>query len=86
MIVLLTEKEMSARELSQAIGIREKEVYEHLPHIARSVAVQKQKLIIQPAQCLGCGYVFKDRKTASASPVQVAALTANSHTLMSQDI
>jgi predicted Zn-ribbon and HTH transcriptional regulator len=62
MIVLLTEKEMSARELSQAIGIREKEVYEHLPHIARSVAVQKQKLIIQPAQCLGCGYVFKDRK------------------------
>jgi predicted Zn-ribbon and HTH transcriptional regulator len=73
MIVLLTEREMSARELSQAIGIREKEVYEHLPHIARSVAVQKQKLIIQPAQCLGCGY-------------QVAALTANSHTLMSQDI
>jgi len=62
MIVLLTEKEMSARELSQAIGIREKEVYEHLPYIARSVAVQKQKLIIQPAQCLGCGYVFKDRK------------------------
>jgi predicted Zn-ribbon and HTH transcriptional regulator len=62
MIVLLTEKEMSARELSQAIGIREKEVYEHLPHIARSVAVQKQKLTIQPAQCLGCGYVFKDRK------------------------
>ena len=61
-IMLLTEKEMSARELSQAIGIREKEVYEHLPHIARSVAVQKQKLIIQPAQCLGCGYVFKDRK------------------------
>jgi predicted Zn-ribbon and HTH transcriptional regulator len=61
-IVLLIEKEMSARELSQAIGIREKEVYKHLPHIARSVAVQKQKLIIQPAQCLGCGYVFKERK------------------------
>jgi hypothetical protein len=48
MIVLLTEKEMSARELSQAIGMF--------------------------------------LKTASASPVQVAALTANSHTLMSQDI
>lgn len=62
MIVLLTENEMNARELSQAIGIREKEVYEHLPHIARSVAVQKKKLIIHPVRCLTCGYVFKDRK------------------------
>lgn len=62
MIVLLTKNEMNARELSQAIGIREKEVYEHLPHIARSVAVQKKKLIIHPVRCLTCGYVFKDRK------------------------
>jgi predicted Zn-ribbon and HTH transcriptional regulator len=61
MILLLTEQELSARELSQSLGIREKEVYDHLPHIARSVAARKQKLIIQPAQCLGCGYVFKDR-------------------------
>ena len=61
-IVLLIEGEMSARELSQAVGIREKEVYEHLPHIARSLAVQKKKLIIQPAQCLSCGYIFEDRK------------------------
>ena len=61
-MALLIEREMSARELSQAIGIREKEVFEHLPHIARSVAVQKKKLIIQPAQCLACGYVFRDRK------------------------
>ena len=62
MILLLTENEMNARELSQAIGIREKEVYEHLPHIARSVAVQKKKLIIHPVRCLTCGYIFKDRK------------------------
>ena len=61
-MALLIEREMSARELSQTIGIREKEVYEHLPHIARTVAVQKKKLIIQPAQCLACGYVFTERK------------------------
>ncbi len=62
MIALLIDKEMDARELSQTMGIREKEVYEHLPHIARSVAVQKKKLTIQPVRCLTCGYVFKDRK------------------------
>ena len=61
MIALLSENDMSARELSQAMGIREKEVYEHLPHIARSVAAQRKKVIIRPSSCLACGYVFKDR-------------------------
>jgi predicted Zn-ribbon and HTH transcriptional regulator len=60
-IALLTDNEMDAKELSQTIGVREKEVYEHLPHIARSVAAQKKKLVIQPARCLTCGYVFKNR-------------------------
>lgn len=61
-IALLSKKEMGARELSQTMGIREKEVYEHLSHIARSAAAQGKKLIIQPFRCLGCGYVFEDRK------------------------
>ncbi|NIS59472.1 MAG: transcriptional regulator [Proteobacteria bacterium] len=62
MIILLNKEEMSARDLSQAMGIREKEVYEHLSHIARSVAAQRKKLNIRPFRCLGCGYVFQDRK------------------------
>lgn len=62
MTALLSKNEMGARELSQAIGIREKEVYEHLSHVARSAATQRKKLIIQPFRCLACGYVFKDRK------------------------
>jgi len=62
MIELLDKKEMSARELSRTMGIREKEVYAHLSHIARSVTAQRKKLIIIPAECLGCGYVFENRK------------------------
>ena len=62
MIELLDKKEMSAGELSQTIGIREKEVYTHLSHVARSVNAQRKKLIIIPAKCLGCGYVFEKRK------------------------
>ena len=62
MIALLINRDMDARELSQTIGIRQKEVYEHLPHIALSVVRQGKKLIIQPVSCLACGYVFKDRK------------------------
>ncbi|MEE8432706.1 MAG: transcriptional regulator [Candidatus Desulfatibia sp.] len=59
---LLEKEEMSARELSQAVRIREKEVYEHLAHIGRTVNTKRKKLVITPSQCLGCGYVFKDRK------------------------
>lgn len=61
-VVLLTERAMNARELSQAMRIREREVYDHLSHIARSVAAQRKRLIVQPFRCLGCGYVFQDRK------------------------
>ena len=61
MVVLLSEQEMSARELSQAIGIREKEVYDHLSHISRSLNSQRKRLILSPAQCLSCGFIFKDR-------------------------
>ena len=48
-------------EISQMLGIREKEVYEHLPHVAQSVLAQGRKLIIHPSECLKCGYIFKDR-------------------------
>jgi predicted Zn-ribbon and HTH transcriptional regulator len=42
----LSEDEMSARDLSQTIGIREKEVYDHLSHIARSRAAQRKRLLV----------------------------------------
>ncbi|MBW2019254.1 MAG: transcriptional regulator [Deltaproteobacteria bacterium] len=62
MITLLSKAMCSARDLSQMLGIQEKEVYGHLPHIARSVASQKQQLVIRPSRCLVCGYVFDNRK------------------------
>jgi predicted Zn-ribbon and HTH transcriptional regulator len=60
-IELLTGGEMDARELSREVGIKEKEIYEHLAHIARSLAAKGSKLTIRPSECLKCGYVFKDR-------------------------
>ena len=62
MILLLSEREMTAKELSKEVGIREREVYDHLYHIGLSLAARKKRLIILPFQCLGCGYVFESRK------------------------
>jgi predicted Zn-ribbon and HTH transcriptional regulator len=55
MMMLLGDNEMSAREISSAVGIGEKEVYGHLSHIARSIKSHGKKLAITPAQCMGCG-------------------------------
>jgi len=62
MILLLSNKELSARDISSAVGIGEKEVYTHLNPISRSIKHQGKKLIITPAECLGCGFVFEKRK------------------------
>jgi hypothetical protein len=61
-IDLLSRQEMGVRQLSGQVGIQEKEVIEHLCHIARSLAVKGKKLTIRSAECLLCGYVFEKRQ------------------------
>jgi predicted Zn-ribbon and HTH transcriptional regulator len=62
MILLLSEGTYSARDLSQALGIPEKDVYDHLSHISRSVVPNRQRLLIVPSRCLSCAYVFENRR------------------------
>ena len=64
-IEALCEYEMTARELSQAVRIPEKEVVLHLSHIAKTVAAQGKRLTIWPFRCQACGYTFKERKRFS---------------------
>lgn len=61
-IAILEQGLCDARDLSGELGISEKEVYAHLPHVGKSVASQGKKLHIQPARCLACGFVFGSRK------------------------
>jgi hypothetical protein len=59
---LLSQTEMSAREISGELRIAEKEVCAHLTHIARSVSSQGKKIVTTPAICLICGYEFENRR------------------------
>ena len=56
---LLNEATITARGISQSLGISEKEVYEHLPHVEKSLG-RGQNLISIPARCLDCGFVFEN--------------------------
>jgi predicted Zn-ribbon and HTH transcriptional regulator len=53
---------LSARELSMRVSISEKDVVGHLEHLQRSVRSKGERLVVKPAECLDCGYVFRDRK------------------------
>lgn len=61
-IDLLAEQPCTALELSVALSIMEKEVYDHLEHIERSLARQSKKLVVSPFACLNCGFVFEARR------------------------
>jgi transcriptional regulator len=54
---------MTARDLSRALRIREKDAYSHLPSVAKSIKHQKKQIQITPCYCLSCGFEFKDRKS-----------------------
>ena len=58
---LIEGRELTARDISGEAGIREREDYEHLDHIARSLKAHGKCLEILPSECLGCGFVFENR-------------------------
>ncbi len=51
----------TARDLSAVVGIREKDVAEHLEHLSRSLSKRGQRLAVEPASCIACGYRFAER-------------------------
>ena len=61
MVALLETEECGLRDISQALHISEKEVGDHLAHIRRSLSTSGQSLKILPAECLACGFVFRER-------------------------
>ncbi len=52
---------LSARDISINVGVREKEVCEHLGHIQRSLERRGLELVVTPAECRKCGFVFRKR-------------------------
>src|SRR5439155_12446403 len=51
----------TARELSERVSIREKDVAEHLEHLEKSLRARGERLVVEPATCIACGYAFARR-------------------------
>ncbi len=59
---LLENRAFSAREISACIGVGEREVYEHLEHILRTINRREHNFVVTPAACKKCGFVFRKRE------------------------
>jgi transcriptional regulator len=67
---VLEEECLNSQEIAKWFGIKEKEVLNHLEHIAKSV--HPKRLIVEAACCKRCGFAFKKRtrlNTPSRCPV-----------------
>ncbi len=65
MMALMETDELSAKDLSRYLGIREREVHAHLVHIEKSIEAHGKKIVIRPSRCLNCGFVFRNRQRFS---------------------
>lgn len=55
---MLGRGEFSALDLARTLLLTQREIEEHLPHLARSLG---KRLRVRPAQCRLCGHVFARR-------------------------
>ncbi|MFZ3091818.1 MAG: transcriptional regulator [Nitrospirota bacterium] len=57
---LITNNMLTAKMISKMLMVKEKDVIDHLNHIAMSVG--KKDFIIEPSMCMKCGFVFNKRE------------------------
>lgn len=62
LLALLREAPRTAFELSRLARLPEKEVATHLEHVVRSLRHADERLVVTPARCRGCDFVFRDRR------------------------
>jgi predicted Zn-ribbon and HTH transcriptional regulator len=70
----------TARDLSKAVGCSEREVLDHLVHLAKSLRARGARLVTRPARCLDCGFEFT-RRERPARPSRCASCRSTRLTL-----
>jgi predicted Zn-ribbon and HTH transcriptional regulator len=63
-VLLLSGTELTFEELRSKIGLPARRLEDELQHVERSVRRSRsepRKLAVDPARCIECGFVFRDR-------------------------
>ncbi|MEM2142061.1 MAG: transcriptional regulator [Candidatus Thorarchaeota archaeon] len=60
------ERPLNAREICDRLGLTDvNDVYADMHHISRTLKSEGRRLLLKPASCNKCGYLFKTRAVAS---------------------
>jgi predicted Zn-ribbon and HTH transcriptional regulator len=59
---VLDGRTFSAKDISAEVGVSEKDVYAHLVHIRKTLEKKSVSLMVTPAECKICGFVFRKRE------------------------
>jgi hypothetical protein len=60
-IALLQDYSFTAKEISGFLKVTEKDVYDHLEHIRKTMNKGDYHLVVSPAMCDKCGFTFRKR-------------------------
>ena len=58
---VLRGRELTAREISRAASVEEREVAEHLRHLEHTLQKDGERLRMLAPHCVQCGFTFTDR-------------------------
>ncbi|BDC18341.1 transcriptional regulator [Acidianus sp. HS-5] len=59
-ILMYSDEPLTAKQIMKILGIKkEKEVYSHIYHLAKSSKRKDYVIVMFPPECEDCGYVFK---------------------------
>ena len=62
---VLRGEELTAHEISERAGVREREVAEHLRHLEHTLSHGSERLRTTAPECIGCGFRFEARQKHS---------------------
>jgi len=68
LVELLSRRDWTFGELQRELEIPVRTLEEHLRHVDKSLRGTGQKLRVEPARCLGCGFVFRERSAHHFHP------------------
>jgi len=59
---ILSAEPRSASSLARELGLSRRDVEDDLRHMIRSARAAGHRVIVEPARCRACGYVFGEEK------------------------
>ncbi len=62
LMMLLSVQPRSASSIARALGLKSRDVAEELHHMIRSARAAGRRVVIDPARCRACGFMFGEEK------------------------